>query len=142
MKIVITFFFLICCTVTFPSLGQYYATDFGQNRIQYKNFDWVYYSTNHFDVFYYAEGGKYAKEAIDFLEDEFKRLTDVLGYAPYSKTKIIIYNSVTDLQQSNIGIDDAVFTIGGEMSFSKLQIEMASLWMKYTIKNKVFIVIY
>jgi hypothetical protein len=136
MKIVITFFFLICCTVTFPSLGQYYATDFGQNRIQYKNFDWVYYSTNHFDVFYYAEGGKYAKEAIDFLEDEFKRLTDVLGYAPYSKTKIIIYNSVTDLQQSNIGIDDAVFTIGGEMSFSKLQIEMAHPGVAHQFKEQ------
>ena len=105
--------------------AQHYTTPFGQNRIQYKNFDWYYYSTNNFDIYYYPGGQEYALEAINFLEDEFVTLTDKLGYAPYSKTKIFIYNSIHDLQQSNVGIDGAVYTIGGRTEFVKLQLEVA-----------------
>ncbi len=119
-------FLLIYILSISSSFGQYYDTEFGQNRIQYKKFNWLFYTTSHFDVYYYDEGGKYAKEAIDYLEDEFNRLTDVLGYAPSAKTKIVIYNSYNDLQQSNIGIDGSVFTIGGEMEFIKLQLEIAN----------------
>ncbi len=105
--------------------AQYYYTKFGQNRIQYKKFDWYFYSTNNFEVYYYFGGEAYAKQALEFLEDEFIELTDVLGYAPYTKTKIFIYNSTQDLQQSNIGIGGDVFTIGGKTDFVKLQTEIA-----------------
>ncbi len=107
------------------AIAQHYTTPFGQNRIQYKKFDWYYYSTNNFDVYYIPGGQEYALEAIDFLEDEFVELTDKLGYAPYNKTKIFIYNSIHDLQQSNVGIDGAVYTIGGRTEFVKLQLEVA-----------------
>jgi Tol biopolymer transport system component len=111
--------------LTLAGSSQYYYTEFGQNRIQYKNFDWYFYSTNNFEVYYYSGGHEYALQAMDFLEDEFVKLTDVLGYAPYTKTKIFIYNSVQDLQQSNIGIGGDVFTIGGKTDFVKLQVEIA-----------------
>lgn len=115
--------------------GQHYTTPFGQNRIQYKNFDWYYYSTNNFDIYYYPGGQEYALQAIDFLEDEFVALTDKLGYAPYSKTKIFIYNSIHDLQQSNVGIDGAVYTIGGRTEFVKLQLEVAYPGQANQFKN-------
>ena len=105
--------------------AQYYYTQFGQNRIQYKKFDWYFYSTNNFEVYYYFGGKEYAKQALEFLEDEFVEITDILGYAPYTKTKIFIYNSIQDLQQSNIGIGGDVFTIGGKTDFVKLQTEIA-----------------
>ena len=113
------------CLVGLLGQAQHYSTPFGQNRIQYKNFDWYYYSTNNFDIYYYPGGQEYALEAVNFLEDEFVTLTDKLGYAPYSKTKIFIYNSIHDLQQSNVGIDGAVYTIGGRTEFVKLQLEVA-----------------
>ena len=111
--------------VTGVVFGQHYTTPFGQNRIQYKNFDWYYYSTNNFEIYYYPGGQEYALEAVEFLEDKFVELTDQLGYAPYNKTKIFIYNSIHDLQQSNVGIDGAVYTIGGRTEFVKLQLEVA-----------------
>ncbi|MEM6642059.1 MAG: translocation protein TolB [Bacteroidota bacterium] len=120
--------FCLGCTMVLAILGlkaQHYSTSFGQNRIQYKNFDWYYYSTNNFDIYYYPGGQEYALAAVNFLEDEFVSLTDKLGYAPYSKTKIFIYNSIHDLQQSNVGIDGAVYTIGGRTEFVKLQLEVA-----------------
>ncbi len=105
--------------------SQFYHTPFGHNRIQYKRFDWYFYTTSNFEVYYYPGGQEYAREALDFLEDEFVKLTDILGYAPYTKTKIFIYNSIHDLQQSNIGIGGDVFTIGGKTDFVKLQVEIA-----------------
>tara|TARA_Y100001980_G_scaffold46067_2_gene28267 strand:- start:53120 stop:56404 length:3285 start_codon:yes stop_codon:yes gene_type:complete len=107
------------------AVSQFYHTPFGHNRIQYKRFDWFFYTTSNFEVYYYPGGQEYAREALDFLEDEFVKLTDILGYAPYTKTKIFIYNSIHDLQQSNIGIGGDVFTIGGKTDFVKLQVEIA-----------------
>ncbi|MEQ9468710.1 MAG: translocation protein TolB [Ekhidna sp.] len=129
-KYIILFF--VTCSVAY---SQHYTTPFGQNRIQYKNFDWYYYSTNNFDIYYYPGGQEYALQAIDFLEDEFVALTDKLGYAPYSKTKIFIYNSIHDLQQSNVGIDGAVYTIGGRTEFVKLQLEVAYPGQANQFKN-------
>ncbi|MGK0252417.1 MAG: hypothetical protein ACI81G_001857, partial [Gammaproteobacteria bacterium] len=126
---------LIILTVL-VSNAQFYHTDFGHNRIQYKNFEWYYYSTNNFEVYYYPGGQEYADEALDFLENEFSEITDQLGYAPYTKMKIFIYNSVEDLQQSNIGIGGEVFTIGGKTDFVKLQVEMAHPGTSIEFKNE------
>jgi len=118
------------------AFGQHYTTPFGQNRIQYKNFNWYFYSTNNFDIYYYPGGQEYASEAINFLEDEFVTLTDKLGYAPYSKTKIFIYNSIHDLQQSNVGIDGAIYTIGGRTEFVKLRLEVAYPGQAYRFRQE------
>jgi hypothetical protein len=122
-RLFIGLFFLVMTPVWVKA--QFYTSQYGQNRIQYQQFDWYYYSTTHFDVYYYPGGGDYANQAIEFLEKEFTYLTDVLGYAPYSKTKIFIYQSIHDLQQSNIGIEGPVYTLGGRTDFVKLQIEIA-----------------
>jgi len=122
--------------VVSAAFSQHYTTPFGQNRIQYKSFDWYYYSTNNFDIYYYPGGQEYALEAINFLEDEFVTLTDRLGYAPYSKTKLFIYNSIHDLQQSNVGIDGAVYTIGGRTEFVKLQLEVAYPGKAYQFRQE------
>lgn len=124
LKGFLKYFFILIIGINL-GYSQHYTTPFGQNRIQYKNFDWYFYSTNNFDIYYYPGGEEYALVAIDFLEDEFVTLTDKLGYAPYSKTKIFVYNSIHDLQQSNVGIDGAVYTIGGRTEFVKLQLEVA-----------------
>lgn len=107
------------------SISQDHRKTFGQNRVQYKNYDWYYYSTDDYDIHYYALGEDYAKLALDYLDEEYDKLTDLLGYAPFSKTKIFLYNSPVDLKQSNIGVDGATFTIAGQTKFVKLQVEIA-----------------
>lgn len=116
--------------------AQTYHTPFGHNRIQYKNFDWSYYATNNFEIYYYSGGNEYAKEALVFLETEFTKITDILGYAPYTKTKVFIYNSVHDLQQSNIGIGGDNFSIGGKTDFIKLQVELAYSGISHLFKEE------
>ncbi|MDA0193866.1 MAG: translocation protein TolB [Bacteroidetes bacterium] len=99
--------------------------EFGKNRIQHKNLYWRFFGTENFDVYFYDGGEENARIAAEFMEKEFNRITDLLGYAPYTKTKIFLYNSLTDLQQSNKGLYEVPFTIGGQTNFIKLQVEIA-----------------
>ena len=117
--------FIGICTVSFTVFGQQERKAFGQNRVQYKKFDWHYYSTDDYDIHYYHLGEEYAQMAIDYLKEEYEKITDLIGYAPFAKTKIFLYNSEVDLQQSNIGVDGATFTIAGQTVFVKLQVEIA-----------------
>jgi len=98
---------------------------FGTNRIQYKEFRWSYYTSENFDIYYYDERKKVATEVANYLESEFDRITDLLGYPPYLKTKVFLYNSVAELQQSNIGLNRNPFTMGGETQFIKPYVEIA-----------------
>jgi hypothetical protein len=99
--------------------------EFGKNRVQYKDFNWRYYSSDNFDVYFYDGGQGNALIAAKFLEKEFERITDIIGYAPYSKTKIFLYNSNKDLLQSNVGVGGAQYTVGGQTDFVKSQVEIA-----------------
>lgn len=109
----------------FPALAQKATETFGKNRIQYRQFNWQYISSESFDVYYYDERRKVATEAIQYLETEFDRITDLIGYSPYLKTKVFLYNSVTDMQQSNMGIMGQQFNLNGQTDFIKPYVEIA-----------------
>lgn len=98
---------------------------FGKNRIQYKEFDWSFISSENFDVYYYGDRYRVASETVQYLESEFDRMTDLIGYPPYLKTKVFLYNSITDLLQSNMGLTYNRFTANGETSFIKPYVEVA-----------------
>ena len=107
------------------ALAQLAPEPFGKNRIQYKRFSWQYLSTQNFNVYYYGGGKATAQKAADYAEKELKRITSLIGYFPYSKTTLILYTSVADLRQSNIGLNDDNYQTGGETLFLKNKIELA-----------------
>src|SRR5215216_6406290 len=115
----------------FFSLGsvtaQYSPEVFGKNRIQYRTFNWQYISGDNFDVYYYDARKAVAQNALEYLESEFDRITDLIGYPPYFKTKVFLYNSLADLRQSNVGLNRTVFTVNGETEFVKPYVEVANM---------------
>ena len=114
----------ILCLVN-DAFSQQALETFGKNRIQFKKFEWSYLSSENFDVYYYDNRKRVAQESLQYLESEFDRITDLIGYYPYQKTKIFLYNSVIDLQQSNMGLTDTQFSSGGETEFIKPYVEIA-----------------
>jgi Tol biopolymer transport system component len=98
---------------------------FGKNRIQYRSFDWQYLTGENFDVYYYDGRRDIATQALQYLELEFDRITDLIGYAPYYKTKVFVYNSMADLRQSNVGLNHTYYNINGEVDFIKPYVEVA-----------------
>ena len=100
--------------------GQTAQEPFGRVRIQYKQFDWEQFSTQNFDVLYYGGGEASARRAAEYAEKELQRITALIGYYPYSKTTLMLYNSVDDLRQSNIGLGDDTQLTGGETPLAKM----------------------
>jgi len=98
---------------------------FGKNRVQFKQFEWRMKTSPNFEVFYYDYGSGIADFAIVYAENEFDRIATVLGHNPSAKTKLFIYNSITDLQQSNVGLENENSrTVGGQTNFIKPKIEI------------------
>ncbi|WP_227006360.1 hypothetical protein [Rufibacter latericius] len=117
---------LLCLGVPSMTFGQATAPDdFGQNRIQYKRFNWQYYSTQNFNIYFSQDGRELARHAAEHAERELKRITSLIGYYPYSKITIIMYNSVSDMKQSNVGLIDDPYKGGNDALFVKSKIEVA-----------------
>lgn len=129
--------FLIVISVT--GFAQQAREVFGKNRIQYRQFDWQYLSGENFDIYYYDARKGVAQQALEYLEGEFDRITDMIDYPPYFKTKVFVYNSLADLRQSNMGLNRNVYKVGGETEFIKPYIEVAHLGTAQEFKEELLV---
>lgn len=113
--------------------AQFDQERFGKNRIQHKNIEWYYFSSNNFEVYYYDGGVNNARMAIDYLENEFDRLTQMIGYVAYTKPKIFIYNSQEEILQSNLNLNKDEYTVDGQTFFSRLlgEVAFAGTWEQF-----------
>jgi Tol biopolymer transport system component len=118
---------------------QYLPEVFGKNRIQYRQFNWQYLSSDNFDVYYYDGRKAVAQNSLEFLEAEFDRITDLIGYPPYFKTKVFLYNSLADLRQSNVGLNRTVYTANGETEFIKPYVEVANVGTAQEFKEELLL---
>jgi hypothetical protein len=89
--------------------SQYY----GQNKIQYKNFNFHVLETEHFNI-YFSDGGEdLAAFAEEVLEDGYDMLSEDLGIEVDFTIPAIIYNSPNDFSQTNITLELIEEAVGG-----------------------------
>jgi len=93
---------IVICLLAFSLVSQAQETRFGKNKVRYKDFDWSYIQTRHFDIFFYDDGYATAKFAADVLESAYDEATGELGYLIQRRIPIFVYNSQNDFQQTNI----------------------------------------
>lgn len=74
---------------------------FGQNKVQYKDYNWVYIQTKHFDIYFTEEGKVNAEFAAAAAEDALDNIQQRLDYQINNRISIIIYNSHNDFQETN-----------------------------------------
>ncbi len=104
----------------YPSMEQ-----FGKNRIQQRTFTWKTVKTANFEVYFYQDGGQLANLTAQYAESEFDRITELLGYTPYNRIKIFLFNSPAELAQSNIGLSATGGLSNRELDLSKSRLEIA-----------------
>ena len=98
--------------------AQFYSgsrQDYGKNRVQYQEFLWQQYRFKDMEVFFYKEGRDLAKYTAQAAEVHLKDLEKQFDFAIDERLQFIVYNSLTDFRQSNIGIAgvDGQQNIGG-----------------------------
>lgn len=138
MKALSTFVFFVFLWFGFcvPASAQSALNVFGKNRVQHKQLAWKMISTANFEVYYYQEGNELAYFAARHAETDFNRIADLLGYTPYSKTKLFIYNSIADLRQSNVGLNADMVLVGGQTNFVKSRVEIPYTGSTVTFKKE------
>jgi hypothetical protein len=87
---------LIILIFALNSFGQ-----FGKNKVQYKQFEWKYIQSNHFDIYYNGNNKKIAKYAATNVEKSYLSIKDLFNWPLQKRYSIIIYNSHNDFQQTN-----------------------------------------
>ena len=63
--------------------------------------------------------------AIEYLESEFNKLTQNIGYVAYTKPRIYLYNSPEERLQSNLDLNAQQYTEEGQTKFTRLVAEVA-----------------
>ncbi|CAN5129141.1 hypothetical protein BH09BAC1_BH09BAC1_13000 [soil metagenome] len=117
---------LLACFIFSPSQTSAQGTTatFGQNRVQYKNFEWSFFDSEHFTTYFYLGGQDIGKYTIIYAEKTLESLEAKMEFRVNSPIEILVYNDISDLNQTNIGIGTEVNNPGG---FTKI------------IANKMFI---
>lgn len=87
--------------------------EFGKNRVQYREFTWFYYPSDHFEVYYYIGGEPLAQYTLLSCETNLKDIESFFDYTLDDKIQVLSYLNQSEFRQSNIGIVSDDFNIGG-----------------------------
>src|SRR5213596_2354584 len=88
---------VLCSTSLFAQYGY-----FGQNKIQYRRFDWRVLRGEHVDLYYYPEEEELGRVALAYSEASYDSLERRFVHAVRRRVPLIIYASHTDFEQTNI----------------------------------------
>jgi len=75
---------------------------FGQNKIQYRRFDWRVLRGEHVDLYYYPEEEELGRVALAYAEASYDTLERRFNHAVTRRIPLIVYASHTDFEQTNI----------------------------------------
>jgi len=75
---------------------------FGQNKIQYRGFDWHVLRGEHVDLYYYPEEQELARVALTYAEESYGALERRFNHHPHRRIPLIIYASHSDFEQTNV----------------------------------------
>lgn len=110
-------FALMGILLSLSGVAQFYQgsnMEFGKNRVQYREFEWFYYPTDNFEVYYYIGGENLAQYVLVSAEKNKKDIEKFFDYSIDDKVQILCYSKQSEFRQSNIGIsNDDQYNIGG-----------------------------
>lgn len=98
---------------SFVLFGQGVNTPFGQNRLPFNKMEWEVLSSEEIDAFYYEGGANLAAYAQLVAAENIIAVEDFLNYRLGGRLEIIVFNSIEDLRESNTGLKEQLFNLGG-----------------------------
>ncbi|HNX37323.1 MAG TPA: BamA/TamA family outer membrane protein [Candidatus Cloacimonadota bacterium] len=82
--------------------GSAFAYSFGQNKVNYRQTDWAYIETMHFDIYYPADQPEFGKLVALMAEERYYYIKDNLKYPVTSRIPVIFYPTQSEFQTTNI----------------------------------------
>jgi Tol biopolymer transport system component len=84
------------------SAGSAHAQYFGQNKVQYRVYDWRSIQSDHFEVYFYEGLDSLAMRVLDLAEKTNLQLSTRMGHQLTRRVPIILYGSHNDFAQTNL----------------------------------------
>ncbi len=75
---------------------------FGQNKVNYKDHDWYFIQTKHFDIYFCSGGEKIAEFTASVAEEALQKIQKDINYQINNRLSLIVYNSHNDFQETNV----------------------------------------
>jgi Tol biopolymer transport system component len=75
---------------------------FGQNKVQYRKFDFKVLKTQHFDIYYYPEEEAASRMAARMAERWYARLSTILSHELRGRQPLVLYASPSQFRQTNV----------------------------------------
>lgn len=100
MKRIFGALLLLSVTVAASATAQFGV--FGQNKIQYRKFDWRVLKGPHVDLYYYPDEERLAHVALAYAEESYDTLALQFGHHVKTRIPLIVYASHSDFEQTNI----------------------------------------
>jgi hypothetical protein len=88
---------LACAALSTAASAQY----FGQNKVQYRSFEWQIIQTEHFDVYFYPVEREAALDVARIAERSYARLSRLLHHNFIERKPILLYASYSEFQETN-----------------------------------------
>jgi WD40 repeat protein len=99
LEAALLFFTLLAFTI--PTAKAQPGALFGKNKVQYKDFDWKFIQSPHFNIYFYQGGRDLAEFAAEQSEIALTSIERTMRYDITNRITILIYNSHNDFQQTN-----------------------------------------
>ncbi len=85
-----------------PGIAAAQLGSFGENKIQYRGFDWHMLRGEHVDLYYYPEEEELGRVALAYAEESYAALQRRFNHHVSRRVPLIIYASHTDFEQTNV----------------------------------------
>ncbi|MFC1537504.1 BamA/TamA family outer membrane protein [Gemmatimonadota bacterium] len=108
----------LCLLVTAPP-ARAQLVGFGQNKVQYSDFDWRIMAGEHIDLYYYPEEEEIAYLALKEAEEVYDRLSLKFNHHVFRRIPLIIFSAHHYFQQTNILWGLIPEGVGGVTEFLK-----------------------
>ncbi|MGE5175351.1 MAG: basic secretory protein-like protein [Hyphomicrobiales bacterium] len=95
---------------------------FGQNKVQYKKFNWKVLRTQHFDIYHYTGTEAAVQDAALMAERAYDRLSRVLHHDIRERVPLVLYASHSDFEQTNITPELISLGTGGITEYLKRRV--------------------
>ena len=102
MKRVIAFSLTLALSIAVAPRASAQTGYFGQNKVQYRDFDFKVLKTDHFDIYYYPEEEPASRMAARMAERWYARLSTILSHELRSRQALVLYASPSQWSFSRI----------------------------------------
>ena len=113
---------------------------FGENKVQYTDFDWHVLKTEHFDIYYYPEMVDLAERGAFLAEESYKVLEQKFSHNVTNRIPLIFYSSHLHFQQTNTTPGFVSEGTGGFFEFLKGRVVIpydGSMWdFRHVIRHE------